>query len=258
MKNPIRIRIRIRIKMKNQKDNKSIRLQLYLSRCGLGSRRKCEELIRNKRVSVNGTIVSEMGIKVGEDDKVLFDHKPVYQVKKKTYIVLNKPQKYLCSNSDSFGRDLAIDLINTESTTRLFHVGRLDYMSSGLIIYTNDGEFAQRVLHPSFEIEKEYVVLVKKRINEDFLKEFRKGIVVENVAYKLNQYQILTPYKIRLELNEGKNREIRKVFEHYRIEITKIHRVRIGSLSIKGLASGHYRSLTQKEILSFIKKNGML
>ncbi len=240
--------------MKNTENNKTMRLHVFLSRCGIGSRRKCEEIISSKRVSVNGTIVSSQGVIIGENDVVHLDHKPVKPVTDKLYVALNKPVRYLCSNSDDFGRQLAVDLIQTDANVRLFHVGRLDYMSSGLVLYTNDGDFAQRVTHPSFEIEKEYVVMTKKRIDEEFLKEFRKGIVIENVRYKLNRYEIITQYKVRLWLNEGKNREIRKAFEHAKLAIDRIHRVRIGIVSIKGIASGQFRTLTRKEIRWFYEQ----
>jgi 23S rRNA pseudouridine2605 synthase len=240
-----------RNRMPDPKNNNEIRLHVFLARCGLGSRRKCEEYILDKRVSVNGVIESSLGKKINETDIVFFDNKQIRLESRKYYIALNKPPQYLCSNSDQFGRLLAIDLIKSVSNARLFHVGRLDLMSSGLVLYTNDGNFAQAVTHPTNRIEKEYVVVAKSKINKEMLEDFQLGVTIEDEKYKLTSYSFITPHKVRLILEEGKNREIRKVFRHYKINISTIHRTRIGVVTIKGLASGEHRMLTQHEIRWF-------
>jgi 23S rRNA pseudouridine2605 synthase len=235
-----------------------IRLHVYMMRCGIGSRRQCERFIDEKRVSVNGKIVESQGLKLNENDLVLFDGKYIKPVPEKIYIALNKPVRFLCSNRDDSGKPLAGDLLKGAFDVRLYHVGRLDFMSSGLIFYTNDGNFAQIVSHPPFEIEKEYIVYTRKAVPENMLIEYKKGIIIDNISYKLKEYRILTPRKISLFLVEGKNREIRKVFKKFEIEIKRIHRVRIGVVSINNISSGEYRHLNIREINWFLNRKKML
>lgn len=230
-----------------------IRLQLFLARSGIASRRKSAELIEEGRVSVNGTIVTEKSFQVSDEDDVRFDGRPCKAAKKKVYIALNKPVNYLSANSDPRGRDLAINLVQPNFTVRLFHVGRLDFKSSGLIFFTNDGEFARKVAHPSAEVEKEYLVSAKIPVPEELLLQFKKGIYIKGESFRIKRFYRKSPVEVGLILSEGKNREIRKVFEHFRLPVKRLHRIRIGNASIKGLHPGQYRLLSKKE-LDFFRK----
>ncbi|MCK5200145.1 MAG: rRNA pseudouridine synthase [Spirochaetales bacterium] len=236
-------------------DNKSnLRLQVFMAHSGVASRRKCEFLISEGYVKVNGSVVTEMGVRVNADDTVTYKGRVLNIINKKLYIALNKPPLYLCSNSDPQGRSLAIDLIKNDFSDRLYNVGRLDYLSTGLIFFTNDGNFTKIVAHPSSGIEKEYVVETKQAIDEQILLDFMKGVTIEGEKYKLHSYKYKTKFKVKLILLEGKNREIRRFFQSRNMKIRKLHRVRIGIVQIENIPSGSYRYLTKKEVSWFINK----
>lgn len=225
-----------------------MRLHVYMARCGVASRRKCEAMIAAGRVQVNGSVVTTLGTRVGPQDAVAVDGVRVHAEERKLYVALNKPKEYLCSAIDPQGRPLALDLLRPHFAERLFSVGRLDFLSSGLIIYTNDGEFARAVAHPSSQIEKEYRVDTKKPVSEKLLDQYRAGIEVEGERYKLLSYEIKNPRRIHLTLIEGKNREIRRVFAHWRIGVKRIHRTRVGIIRVRGIEPGTFRMLSRKEI----------
>ncbi len=233
-----------------------IRLQVYLSQCGLGSRRKCEELIQKGYVRINQRYITKMGEKVYPDDIVYYRGNRVAPAKKKIYIAFYKPQKVLCTNFDPEGRNTINQYFNDFRSFRLFYIGRLDYMSTGLIFLTNDGPFAEKVSHPSTEMEKEYIVETASPVDDSVLSEMIKGIHIEGDFYKIKKYQKKTPVKIHIILTEGKNREIRKLFTHFRIKVKKLHRIRIGNVTIGNLYPGSYRYLTQKEIDWFSRFKG--
>ncbi len=220
-----------------------------MARAGIASRRASERLIESGAVTVNGEVVTQLGTKVVPDnDEVRVNGKRIKLEQRHIYVALNKPRRYLCSTSDPEGRDLAVSLLEPHFTERLFSVGRLDFLSSGLIFFTNDGEFAKAVSHPSNRIEKEYRVDLQKPVPEELLKAYQDGIVVDGETYRLESYRYKTPRIVRLTLVEGKNREIRRVFAHWKIGVRKIHRIRIGTVQIKGIPSGQYRPLAQKEV----------
>jgi 23S rRNA pseudouridine2605 synthase len=236
-----------------ERNDSTLRLQVYLSSAGACSRRGAQEILESGRVQVNGTVVREVGFRVGAADRVTLDGKVIRPARNKVYLALHKPPKYLCSNSDDHGRALAIDLLRHLVPQRIYNVGRLDYMTSGLIFFTNDGDFAQKILHPSKKIEKEYEVQTKKPIPEDFLKEFVRGIVYQGITYRASSYQIKGPRRIHLVLEEGKNREIRYAFESRGLFVNKVHRLRIGPVRLDRLAPGKFRELTLKEIDFFLE-----
>jgi len=229
--------------------SEQIRLQVYMARCGIGSRRHCETYIREGRVTVNG-VTAALGTKVTASDRVYLDKRCLRPETEKVYLAVNKPPGYLCANSDSRGRPLVLDLFQ-DVAVRIFHVGRLDLRSSGLIFYTNDGTFAKIVSHPSSRIEKEYIVEAKDPIDEDLLGKYRRGLRISDEIYHLRKYQYKTPRKVVLTLIEGKNREIRRVFQHFGVNLKRIHRVRIGCVEVRGLPAGGYRMLSRKEISWF-------
>ncbi len=239
-------------------ENDGIRLQVYLSQCGLGARRKCEELISKGYVRINQRYINKMGEKVYPDDIVYYKGKRVSPSKKKFYIAFYKPGKVLCSNYDPKGRSTINQYFKEFKSYRLFYVGRLDYMSTGLIFLTNDGVFAENVSHPSSEMEKEYYVETASNVSEKTLLEMIKGINIEGDFYRINKFEKKSQYKIHIVLTEGKNREIRKLFAYYKIKIKKLHRIRIGNVKIGNLSPGSYRYLSQKEIDWFkkLKKEG--
>lgn len=229
-----------------------VRLQVYLARCGIASRRKCEEIIAQGRVTVNGKTVIKPGSKVEDDDVVTYDGRKIRPAKTLIYLALHKPTKYLCSTTDPEGRALAKDLIEPAIQQRLFNVGRLDYLTSGLIFFTNDGDFAKKMTHPSTHIEKEYEVTTKDEIPQDLMDEFKKGIYVQGEYFRMKDYALKGPRCVHMILEEGKNREIRKVFLSRNVSVKKVHRLRIGDITLKGIPSGHFRKLTEREIKSLL------
>ena len=231
-----------------------IRLQVFLAHAGVASRRASEQIILDGRVTVNGEVVTALGTKVSSEDKITVDGKLVVQEEVKRYVLLHKPAGYVCSLKDEKGRDVAADLLKPHFSERLYNVGRLDMFSAGLIIFTNDGDFAAKVSHPSSEIEKEYIVETSVMIPEDLPKQFLKGIRIEGVFYKAKDVELLTKRKLRVVLIEGKNREIRRVFEHFQIGIKSLTRMRIGPIKNNNLQAGQFRELTKEEITSLLEK----
>ncbi len=236
----------------NLHDDK-IRLQLYLARCGVASRRASESFILDGRVSVNGEIITSLGIKVSLSDTVMVDNKKISLEKKKKYVLLNKPTGYVCSLSDEKNREVAADLLKPHFTERLFNIGRLDMFSQGLIIFTNDGDFMQKLSHPSSQVEKEYVVETSTQIPKDLITSFQSGIRVDGIFYKCRKSELVNNKKAKFILIEGKNREIRRIFEHYNIGIKSLTRIRIGHLLLENLPSGGYREIHIKDIEAFFK-----
>jgi 23S rRNA pseudouridine2605 synthase len=225
-----------------------LRLQLFMARCDVGSRRLCEKIISSGRVYVNGKSITRLGTLVNPGDVVTLEGRILKPVTRRLYIALHKPSRYLCSNSDKQGRPLAKDLFGDAVNVRVFHVGRLDFLSSGLILYTNDGEFSRIVSHPSSEIPKRYVVESTRDVPEQVLRDFKKGLNIEGQRYRLHRYRRIGKQKVLLTLVEGKNREIRRVLEAAGVQIKRVHRTEIGSVSIRGLRPGQFRFLKKEEI----------
>ncbi len=237
----------------NNSNSENIRLQAFLAHCGVASRRASEKIIEEGRVSVNGVVVTELGTKISPDDKVLVDGKEVHLEESKRYVLLNKPLGYVCSQSDEKGRPIAVDLLKSKYEERLYNVGRLDMFSHGAIIFTNDGEFAAKLSHPSAEIEKEYLVETSFPLPRYLAEDFRRGIRIDNVFYKAKDAQELNSHKMRIVLVEGKNREIRRVFESREATIKNLKRVRIGCVELGDLQPGESRNLTNSEISGLLK-----
>ena len=224
------------------------RLQAFLAHAGVASRRASEKIILEGRVSVNGSVVTELGTKVKAGDKVCVDGKPVFAEAEKRYVLLNKPVGYVCSMSDEKGRPVAADLLKDKYKERLYNVGRLDMFSCGLIIFTNDGDFAKKLSHPSAEIEKEYVVDTSLPLPRGLADDFAKGLRVDGVFYKAKSARELNSHRMAVVLIEGKNREIRRVFESREASIKRLCRVRIGNININEMAPGESRDLEAYEV----------
>lgn len=236
-----------------QDNELNIRLQVFLAHCGVASRRACEKIITDGRVSVNDVVVTELGTKVSKNDKISVDGNLVIPEDTKRYVLLNKPSGYVCSLADEKERPVAIDLLKEKYPERLYNVGRLDMFSQGLIIFTNDGDFAATLSHPSAELEKEYIVDTSLPLPRMLAEEFEQGLRVDDVFYKCKKAQELNAQRIKIVLIEGKNREIRNVFKSKKIGIKRLTRVRIGNIEIDGLKSGESRDLTQFEVQGLLK-----
>ena len=248
--------MRLKARGLNLQDNGTkdlMRLQLYMARSGVASRRASEAIILAGRVSVNGTVVTELGTKVSVADTVCLDGKEIHLEETKRYVLLNKPAGYVCSLADEKGRAVAADLLKETYSERLYNVGRLDMFSSGLIIFTNDGDFAARLSHPSAEMEKEYIVDTSLPLPRGLCEDFMKGLRVDDTFYRCKEAEELNSHRMRIVLVEGKNREIRRVFESREIGIKSLMRIRIGCVGVGGLQFGEFRDLTQAEIQALLR-----
>lgn len=236
---------------------KKLRLNKFLSNSGVASRRKCDEIIASGKVTVNGKVVTEIGSQINEKkDKVMVEGKAVCLPSSFVYIKLNKPKGYACTASDEKGRKTIYDLVDCEE--RLFSIGRLDYNTEGLIILTNDGDFANKVSHPRYDVEKEYRVTIEGKIKESELAVLRKGVVVDGQKMPPAKVKLLSQdeniSKISVVINEGQNRQVRRMFEAIGREIKLLKRVRIGSVRLGGLSRGQWRDLTEDELNLLVDK----
>lgn len=232
-----------------------MRLNKFLASCGVASRRHSDELIASGKVSVNGKVVSTAGVTINEKkDRVTYDGKEISLPSSFVYIKLNKPKGYICSASDEKGRKTIYDLIKTEE--RLFSIGRLDYDTEGLIILTNDGDFANKVGHPSYSLEKEYHVTIEGKILESEMAVMRRGAIVDGERMPSAKVQFLSQdeksTKIAVIINEGQNRQVRRMFEAIGRTIILLKRVRIGKVKLGGLSRGEYRDLREDELNSLV------
>lgn len=228
------------------------RLQKVIAAFGYTSRRKAEDLIKKGKVMVNGKIITELGTKVESNDVISIDGVIINKDVKHEYYLLNKPRQVISSVSDKEGRITVVDLINTEA--RIYPVGRLDYDTTGLIILTNDGEFANMLMHPSNEFEKTYVAKLNKALDKDDIDKIKKGIVVDGRAVEVKRLKIKkkdiekSTSIVEITIVEGRNHIIKKLFESLRIDVMKLSRTGYAFLEIDNLKSGEYRNLTIKEI----------
>lgn len=228
------------------------RLQKVIASYGYASRRKAEELIRKGKVMVNGKIITELGTKVEGNDVISIDGVIINKDVKQEYYLLNKPRQVISSVVDKEGRITVRDLINTDA--RIYPIGRLDYDTTGLIILTNDGDLANLLMHPSFEVEKTYVAKVNKVLDKDDIKKIKSNIVVEGRKVVIKRFKIKkkdfekNTSVVELTIVEGRNHIVKKIFASVNIDVIKLSRVGYAFLTIDNLKSGEYRNLTIKEI----------
>ena len=242
-------------------NNEEIRLVKVILESGFASRRKCEKAILSGRVRVNNEIILEPAYKVKEKDTVSLDRK-IIERQNKRYMALYKPLGVVSTTKYLPGRRIITEFFKGIKE-RLFYAGRLDSESRGIMIITNDGEFANIITHPSYEILKVYDVTINGKIDSEKLLEASKGITIKNINYSPFKFKILSKgriqSKIRLTINEGKNREIRKIFEHLGYKVIDLERISVGCVSkyneVSGtLEAGHIRDLTEKEIAFFFNQ----
>lgn len=240
--------------MTTSQDN-SVRLQKVIADCGVCSRRKAELLITDGAVKVNGNIVKTLGTKVNPRADIIEVNDAVIDLDAvdKVYIMLNKPRAVMTTVSDPEGRKTVMDLV-WGAPTRVFPIGRLDYLSEGLLLLTNDGELANKIMHPRYEVTKVYEVKVFGHVNEALLDKIRKGVMTEAGLMRPLSVRVVEqlPNKTWLEfrLAEGKNREIRKICDAMELTVDKLRRVAIEGLTIQGLPVGQFVFLTKKELLT--------
>jgi len=235
--------------MRDQMDK--MRLQKYIAECGVASRRKAEELIKQGKVSVNGVKVQEMGFKVSENDIVEVDGRKISLEKNKVYIMLNKPVGYITSVRDQFSRNTVLDLIKGIDE-RIYPVGRLDFDTSGLLLLTNDGSFAYKLTHPKHEMRKVYIAEVEGIPERKSIEDFRKGLIIEDYVTSPAEMTILEKKRktsiIKVVIHEGRNRQVRKMCEAIGHPVISLKRVAIGGVWLGDLPEGKWRYLKEEEI----------
>lgn len=232
----------------NEQTPEPIRINKYLSQAGYGSRRKVEEFVRQRRVQVDGETIKDLSTRVTPDQVVKVDGTTIHPARRTAVFALNKPVRVLVSEYDPEGRPLAIELVRHLYSGRLFSVGRLDFLSSGLLLFANDGDLAQQLMRPTTAVEREYVVETSDPVTDEILETITRGVTIEGVRYRITRYQRHAARRVSVVLEEGKNREIRRLFAHYRLRVRRIYRNRYGPITLGKLPEGEARPLTANEI----------
>lgn len=227
-----------------------MRINKYLASAGIASRRSVENFILEGRVKVNDVVCTNLATDIKENDVVKFDNKVIKPTQKFVYYMLNKPKGYVSTASDDKGRKTVLDLIDT--TERIYPVGRLDYDSEGLLILTNDGDLTNKLTHPKNQIPKTYYVIINSNISQKDLNRLEKGVVIDGHKLSGSKISVLSENSDKTELNvvihEGRNREIRKMFEVVGKNVIFLKRTKIANLTLGKLQRGTYRQLTQTEV----------
>ena len=229
------------------------RLQKYLAAAGIASRRKCEELILQGKIEVNGKVVTELGTKVTDEDKIKYNGKIVKKEEEKVYILLNKPIGYVTTVKDQFSRDTVLDLVKINK--RIVPVGRLDMYTSGALILTNDGDLVNKLIHPKNEVNKTYNATVAGKVSIDDIKKLEEGVIIDE-DYKTKQAKVKilkideekNLSRIQITIHEGKNRQVRKMCEAIGKRVIALHRSKFANLEVNKLKLGEWRYLTPNEI----------
>lgn len=239
--------------------NETWRLNRYISNSGVCSRREADNLIAKGEISVNGKVVKELGFKVRPTDEVKYKGK-VLRKEKPVYVLLNKPKDFITTTSDPKGRKTVMDLVAKATTERIYPVGRLDRNTTGLLLFTNDGEMAKQLSHPSYEVQKIYRVQLDKPFSEEEVEKLKAGLELEDGLAKADGAAILSPdgLSVGVELHIGKNRIVRRMFAHLGYEVVRLDRTVYAGLTKETLGRGQWRLLNEREIirLRFFNKRG--
>ena len=225
-----------------------MRINKYLSQCGVGSRRKCDEYISSGLVRINGKVIKDFSYNVSESDYVQYDNKLLELDPPITYI-LNKPKGYICSKTDKLNRKTIYDLLPNHN---LFSIGRLDYDTTGIILLTNDGDLCFKLSHPKFQIQKKYYVSTDEKITKNDIVKVEKGIYIDDKIKLTAKINYLSKekgyYYWDIVLTEGKNREIKKIFNNFNINVIKLHRYEFSGLLLGNVKEGKFRKINKKEL----------
>ncbi len=236
-----------------------MRINKYIAQCGIASRRKAENIIKSRKVKVNGKVTTDLSTEIKDTDIVSIDNKTIKIVSNLVYYKLNKPKGYITSTSDDKDRKTVINLMRSIHY-RVFPIGRLDYDTEGLLLLTNDGEIANILTKPNSEVKKTYVLHIGGIINKDEIKKLSTGVDIGDYITRPCSVELIetngTQSKLKVTITEGKNRQIRKMFASIGKEVTFLKRIQIGDIKLGGLSRGEYAPLNQKEIryLKSLKK----
>ncbi|NNE03104.1 MAG: rRNA pseudouridine synthase [Eudoraea sp.] len=237
---------------KQPSDPSLIRLNKYVANAGVCSRRDADVYIAAGNVTVNGKPITEMGYKVKLTDEVRFDGR-LLNPEKKEYILLNKPKNFITTTRDEKGRRTVMELISNASKARLVPVGRLDRNTTGLLLFTNDGDLAKKLTHPRYGVRKIYHVELNKNLKVDDLHKIQEGLSLDDGEVKVDEVSYINnapKREVGIEIHSGKNRIVRRIFEHLGYDVVKLDRVIFASLTKKDLPRGHWRPLTSQEVIN--------
>jgi 23S rRNA pseudouridine2605 synthase len=250
MRESLAPRQRAKIEKREEKSSDLIRLNRYIANAGLCSRREADDLIESGQITVNSKTITEMGYQVKPTDVVKYGRK-ILSREKLTYVLLNKPKDFITTTEDPEGRRTVMELVAKAATERIYPVGRLDRATTGLLLFTNDGELAEKLSHPSNEIRKIYQVEIDKPITSEDFEKLTQGVELEDGFVKPDEVSIITPDNqvIGIEIHSGKNRVVRRIFESLGYEVTKLDRTTYAGLNKKDLPRGNWRFLTEKEVI---------
>ena len=241
---------RIEYKEENYDPNEPIRLNKFLANAGVCSRREADEYIQAGVITVNGEVVTELGTKVLRTDEIKFHDQPV-SLEKKVYVLLNKPKDYVTTSDDPQQRKTVMDLVKNCCKERIYPVGRLDRNTTGVLLLTNDGDMASKLTHPKFLKKKIYHVYLDKNVTAHDIQQIRDGITLEDGDIKADACEYADPVdkkQVGIEIHSGKNRIVRRIFEHLGYKVTKLDRVQFAGLTKKNLRRGDWRYLTEEEV----------
>ncbi|TYQ00444.1 ribosomal large subunit pseudouridine synthase B [Tenacibaculum adriaticum] len=231
-------------------DNVGVRLNKYIANSGICSRREADTYIEHGSVTINGKLVTEMGYKVQPSDEVRFDGSLI-SIEKKRYILLNKPKNYITTMEDDRGRKTVMELIANSTKERIYPVGRLDRNTTGLLLFTNDGELAKKLTHPKHNVRKLYHASLDKKLTISDLDKLRGEVIIEGRKVFIDAVSYVEGEKkteVGIEIHSGRNRIVRKIFEHLGYAVTKLDRVVFAGLTKKNLPRGRWRELTELEL----------
>jgi len=229
-----------------------MRLNKYIAHCGIASRRGAAEIIKNGHVKVDGQVVLDIGHRVMEGQMVTFNDKKVAPEVNKVYVLINKPKGYITTVKDERGRKTVMDILGNKIPERIYPVGRLDRNTSGLLLMTNDGDLAKKLSHPSHEVKKIYRVFLDKNVKLADLEKLKSGISLEDGKTSVdsaNYIDGVAHNEVGVELHSGKNRIIRRLFEHLGYDVKRLDRVYYAGLTKKDLSRGWFRHLTKREVI---------
>ena len=228
----------------------TMRLNKYIAHAGIASRREADELIKIGAVSVNGEVITEMGYKVKATDKIRFNGETI-KPEKKVYVLLNKPKNFITTTDDEKGRKTVMELVQKSTPVRIYPVGRLDRNTTGVLLFTNDGDLSKKLTHPKYKIEKLYQVKLNKNLKSSDIEKIREGLKLEDGHILVDEISYIkgAPHnEIGIKIHSGRNRIVRRIFEHLGYDVIKLDRVLFAGLTKKDLKRGHWRHLTKKEV----------
>ena len=237
-----------------QKEDTGVRLNKYIANSGICSRREADMYIKAGNVTVNGKLVTEMGYKVQPNDEIRFDNSLI-NPEPKRYVLLNKPKNYITTMEDDRNRKTVMELVAGASKERIYPVGRLDRNTTGLLLFTNDGELAKKLTHPKHNIQKIYHASLDKKLSMTDLQKIADGFMLDDKRVQVDEISYITnepKTEIGVKIHSGRNRIVRRIFEHFNYKVVKLDRVVFAGLTKKDLPRGHYRHLTQMEV-NFLK-----